>query len=158
MVLPRIIRYRLPQVPTPIDDDDIANKSYVDGLVLSSAIQTVTSTGNFTTTSSVLVDVTDITLTIPNTAGRNCMVSLSSSAQNSLTNQIHTTISDDGVKVRENTTRASTNSFPHVVGGLTIVMALDGSVMNMQARREAGGTLTIIGTGDALTGLDIYEL
>jgi len=31
MVDPAITRYRLPQVPTPINDQDIANKAYVDG-------------------------------------------------------------------------------------------------------------------------------
>jgi len=34
MVEPTIIRYPLPQVPTPIDPQDIANKAYVDAQIL----------------------------------------------------------------------------------------------------------------------------
>lgn len=122
------------------------------------------SSADFTTTSNSLVDVTGATVTI-STGARRCLVTWTAVGHNSsATDYIGIDLNIDGtgvggtfgvVFVNSPGAAEPTNlSFSYI----TEVLTAASHTFKIQARRNAAGTVTIIGTGNAKWRLAVAEL
>lgn len=112
------------------------------------------STGDFTTTSAVYVDVTGVVLTLPTRAGGFAIIVWSPSTTLSVSAISRETLADDGVDRTPAPTKGTT--------GLTIqcvqdVIPLDGSVIQARTQTSAG-TLTMRLNADAGSRMVIFEV
>jgi len=146
----------------PTVDQELATKAYVDNTGGGATITTteIRLTSNFTTTSTVAVDITGITITLTNVANGGAFIGFYSTGTHDASNgRLVSQLEIDGVDQPQIQVESS-NASDRTSSAVTMVNDTDGSVIQARGSVSNAGTGTWRGAGLSARGtvLSVMEV